>query len=68
MSPLERFCIYVDPETHPHAEASFAKFSLGVGGARGPLLPGGRYDHAYLKLQGAILHELLPLCHDFALQ
>ena len=25
--------IFVDPETHPHATASFAKFTLGVGGA-----------------------------------
>ncbi len=27
------FHIYVDPDTHPQAKASFAKFSLGVGGA-----------------------------------
>ena len=32
--------IYVDPETHPHAGASFAKFTLGVGGA----LPVHRHD------------------------
>lgn len=34
------FRIYVDPETHPHALASFAKFALGVGGA----LPEHRHD------------------------
>ncbi len=34
------FHIYVDPETHPDARASFAKFSLGVGGA----LPEHRHD------------------------
>ena len=32
--------IYVDPETHPHATASFAKFTLGVGGS----LPVHRHD------------------------
>jgi len=32
--------IYVDPETHPHATASFAKFTLGAGGA----LPVHRHD------------------------
>jgi mannose-6-phosphate isomerase-like protein (cupin superfamily) len=34
------FHIYVDPETHPEAKASFAKFSLGPGGA----LPVHRHD------------------------
>ena len=34
------FHIYVDPETFPEASASFAKFSLGVGGA----LPVHRHD------------------------
>jgi mannose-6-phosphate isomerase-like protein (cupin superfamily) len=32
--------IYIDPETHPHAGASFAKYTLGVGGA----LPMHRHD------------------------
>ena len=32
--------IFVDPETHPHATASFAKFTLGPGGA----LPVHRHD------------------------
>lgn len=32
--------IYVDPRTHPHARASFAKFTLGVGGS----LPVHRHD------------------------
>lgn len=34
------FQIYVDPETHPEAKASFAKFSLGPGGE----LPVHRHD------------------------
>jgi mannose-6-phosphate isomerase-like protein (cupin superfamily) len=34
------FHIYVDPETHPEARASFARFSLGPGGA----LPVHRHD------------------------
>jgi mannose-6-phosphate isomerase-like protein (cupin superfamily) len=40
LGPGGEFHIYVDPETHPHARASFAKFSLGVGGA----LPEHRHD------------------------
>lgn len=32
--------IYIDPETHPEASASFAKYTLGVGGA----LPVHRHD------------------------
>jgi len=32
--------VFVDAETHPHARASFAKFTLGVGGA----LPVHRHD------------------------
>lgn len=32
--------IYVDPQSHPHARASFAKYTLGVGG----LLPVHRHD------------------------
>ena len=32
--------IYIDPETHPDASASFAKYTLGVGGA----LPVHRHD------------------------
>ena len=34
------FHIYVDPESHPQAKASFARFSLGVGG----VLPEHRHD------------------------
>lgn len=33
-----------------------------------PLPPGSRDYDAHLKHQGAILHELLPLCDDVALQ
>ena len=36
------FHIYVDPETHPDAKASFAKFSLGPGGA----LPVHRHERS----------------------
>ena len=32
--------IFIDPETHPEATASFAKYTLGVGGA----LPVHRHD------------------------
>jgi len=34
------FHIYVDPQTHPYARASFSKFAIGVGGA----LPEHRHD------------------------
>ena len=40
LGPGGEFHIYVDPETHPHALASFAKFALGIGGA----LPLHRHD------------------------
>jgi len=32
--------IFIDPQTHPHAKASFARYTLGVGGA----LPVHRHD------------------------
>ncbi len=40
LGPGGEFHIYVDPETYPNAFASFARFSLGVGGA----LPEHRHD------------------------
>lgn len=40
LGPGGEFHIYVDPETYPGALASFARFSLGVGGA----LPEHRHD------------------------
>ncbi len=40
LGPGGEFHIYVDPETHPQALASFAKFALGVGG----MLPEHRHD------------------------
>jgi len=40
LGPGGEFHIYVDPETHPNALASFARFALGVGGA----LPEHRHE------------------------
>lgn len=53
------FHIYVDPETHPHARASFAEFSLGPGGA----LPVHRHDRSeeigyFLSGEGVVQFEV----------
>lgn len=44
------------------------RLKIWLGRRTGLLLPGSRYYHAHLKHHGAILHELLPLCRDVALQ
>ena len=56
LGPGGEFHIYVDPETHPHARASFAKFSLGVGGALlligvvGKVISGYAVGYGHVKL------------------